>query len=497
MVAILSYWYPGGAYSSPTGCQEETGLRSSLGSALTMRQRRRLRIDRHRGMSLLHRCCGFCGVGEFEDEDLAVGVEPAAGGGMGFAEGGFGEEAGDFGDEAGGGESFFDVVAFEVDIGIDFVSDAVVALVAVEPDVMSGRADPESLAFDGERRFPEAQVIARSDDADGFRVSPAVILRTAEKIKLRHGHGEVGLLREAFEQAFDDGAANVRIDFDPTRGGEGFFHIGLRAEDEEIDHVAGIIELVGDAARDLGEEGIVDAGKGIDLLGDDMRAGSGFVDLDANGVGASGGVVGRLIDADGEAAIDGRKDVLFCADEERLRGVLIADAADDGAAASVVEGKDAKQILEAAREAGGTGVGFGIGVAKGAGGGEDDVFAGVNVDAGIDPGLIAGELEFLREALLGGGSRGGFLGRSPRLRRERKSESRRRDGGRSQKKKQGGERSGSRLREGFGEARGHRGEPSREGFHCIFTVSRCVAETQALRGTRGGFAGGKRDGRNT
>lgn len=125
------------------------------------------------------------------------------------------------------------------------------------------------------------------------------------------------------------------------------------------------------------------------------------------------------------------------------------------------------------------------------------MFAGVNVDAGINPGLIAGELKFLREALLGGGSRGGFLGRSPRLRRERKSESRRRDGGRSQKKKQGGERSGSRLREGFGEARGHRGEPSREGFHCIFTVSRCVAETQALRGTRGGFAGGKRDGRNT
>ncbi|HKT48103.1 MAG TPA: hypothetical protein VJP87_11320 [Candidatus Acidoferrales bacterium] len=66
---------------------------------------------------------------------MAVGVESTAGGGMGFAEGGFGEEVGDFGDEAGGGERLFHIVAFEVAIGIDFVSDAVVALVAVEADV--------------------------------------------------------------------------------------------------------------------------------------------------------------------------------------------------------------------------------------------------------------------------------------------------------------------------------------------------------------------------
>ena len=66
---------------------------------------------------------------------MAAGVEGAAGGGVGFAEGGIGEEVSDLGDEAGVGESFFDVVAFEVAIGIDFVSDAVVALVADEADV--------------------------------------------------------------------------------------------------------------------------------------------------------------------------------------------------------------------------------------------------------------------------------------------------------------------------------------------------------------------------
>src|SRR6266852_2442097 len=79
---------------------------------------------------------------EFQDEELAVGMEGAAGGGLGFFHGFFGEEMRDFCYEAGGRESFLDVVTLEVDVRIDLVSDPVVALVALESDVVSSGTDP-------------------------------------------------------------------------------------------------------------------------------------------------------------------------------------------------------------------------------------------------------------------------------------------------------------------------------------------------------------------
>ena len=62
----------------------------------------------------------------------------AAGGGRGLFHGIVGKEVRDFGDQACGAESFFDIVALEIDIGIDFVGDPVVALIAFEADVVSG-----------------------------------------------------------------------------------------------------------------------------------------------------------------------------------------------------------------------------------------------------------------------------------------------------------------------------------------------------------------------
>ena len=67
----------------------------------------------------------------------------------------FGKEVKQFGNEAGADESSFEVIAFEVDIGIDFVSDAIASLVAFEADIVSGGADPERFAIHGERRFPD------------------------------------------------------------------------------------------------------------------------------------------------------------------------------------------------------------------------------------------------------------------------------------------------------------------------------------------------------
>jgi len=55
----------------------------------------------------------------------------------------------------------------EIDIGIDLVGDAVVALIAFESDIVRGGADPQGFAVDLERRFPDTQVIARPDDTDG------------------------------------------------------------------------------------------------------------------------------------------------------------------------------------------------------------------------------------------------------------------------------------------------------------------------------------------
>src|SRR6266581_1385706 len=122
-------------------------------------------------------------------------------------------------------------------------------------------------------------------------------------------------------------AADVGVHFDPAGGGEDALHGGFRAKDQEIDHVAGITIFVADAARDLREEISVDSRKGVDLLGDNtLVAAFRCVDLDANNVRARTGVIAGLVDADGKAAGDGSNNVAERADQEGLRGVLIADA---------------------------------------------------------------------------------------------------------------------------------------------------------------------------
>src|SRR5258708_25507351 len=108
-------------------------------------------------------------------------MERAAGGGSCLLERVGGEDMGALGDQARGGEGFLDVLALEVDIGINLVSYTIVALVALEADVVGSGADPKSLHIDLKRRFPDAQVIARRHDLDGFGMRPAIILRTAEE----------------------------------------------------------------------------------------------------------------------------------------------------------------------------------------------------------------------------------------------------------------------------------------------------------------------------
>src|SRR5258708_26466965 len=107
---------------------------------------------------------------EFQDEELAVGMESAAGGGLGFFHGFFGEEVRDFRDQAGGRESLLDVVALEVDVGINLVSDAIVTLVALESNIVSSGTDPKRFAVYVEGRFSDAEMVGRSSAAGGLSV---------------------------------------------------------------------------------------------------------------------------------------------------------------------------------------------------------------------------------------------------------------------------------------------------------------------------------------
>src|SRR5437762_5081813 len=158
-----------------------------------------------------------------------------ASGGLSFFHGIVGKEVRDLGDQARGGESFFDVVALKIDIGIDPVGNAVVALVAFESDVVGGGADPQGFAVDLERRFPDAQVIARSDDADGLSVRPAVILRAAKEVELAHRHGQVGFFRKTTNDGVENGVPDVSIDFHPASGGEETLDSSFGAENQKVD----------------------------------------------------------------------------------------------------------------------------------------------------------------------------------------------------------------------------------------------------------------------
>src|SRR6267142_1980259 len=306
----------------------------------------------------------FTGVGELEDKNPAVRMKRAASGGLGFLHGIVREDVRDFGDESGGRERF---------------------------------------VFDLERSLPDAQMVARSDDADGLGVRPAVILRAAKEVELAHGHGQVRFFRKTAEDAMEHGIFNVGVDFHPASSGEGTLHGSFGAEYKEINHVARIAVFVADPAGNLREELGVNAGKRSNLLyGDASGAVLGSIDFNADGVVTVAGVVAGLIDAYREAAGHWSEHVAARADQKRLSNVLVADAADERAAACFVERKHAEKILESASEAVGAVVLLRVGITELAGGGKEHVFTGLHVDAAVHPCVFAGELDLLGEAFLAG-----------------------------------------------------------------------------------------------
>jgi hypothetical protein len=71
-----------------------------------------------------------------------------------------------------------DVVALAIDCRIDLVSDAVVALVFGESNIVSARSDPHLIVFPFERSLPNAEMMAACHHGDRFGHLVAKILFT-------------------------------------------------------------------------------------------------------------------------------------------------------------------------------------------------------------------------------------------------------------------------------------------------------------------------------
>src|SRR5205809_7629567 len=99
-------------------------------------------------------------------------MKSAASCGLGFFHWIVRQEVGNSGNETRGSQSILNVVALEINIGIDFVGDAVVALVTFESGVVSSGADPSRSTFHPERRLPHGPMIPRSDDPQRLGVLP-------------------------------------------------------------------------------------------------------------------------------------------------------------------------------------------------------------------------------------------------------------------------------------------------------------------------------------
>src|SRR6202008_4098693 len=136
----------------------------------------------------------------------------------------------------------------------------------------------------------------------------------------------------------------IGVHLHPTGSGEDTLHGCFGAEDQEIDHVAGVALFVADAAGNLREKIIVNAGQGGNLPGWRARAAPfGRIDLNADGECSVAGVAGRLVNAKRKAARDGCRDIAEGPDKERLCGVLIADTSNKGATSSLVKGQNAEK----------------------------------------------------------------------------------------------------------------------------------------------------------
>ena len=130
------------------------------------------------------------------------------------------------------------VVSLAVGIGVDLVSDTVVALIAIEADVVGAGSDPDGLAFKIEWSFPQSEMMSRSDNPQRIGLRISEILRSAEKTQFAHRQGHVGFFGEGSEKSAKDRVLIGAVDCDPSCGLEGFLHLILRSDEDEVHTIA-------------------------------------------------------------------------------------------------------------------------------------------------------------------------------------------------------------------------------------------------------------------
>ncbi len=116
---------------------------------------------------------------------------------------------------------------------------------------------------------------------------------------------------------------------------------------------------------------------------------------DAHGVSSVPGIIVSLVDTDGEMPRDGGKNIATRADYERLSGILITDAPDERATPGSIKRQNTQKVLEAPREALRAVVVLRVGVTEFPACSNEHVLSGLDVNAGVNPGFVASQLDFL------------------------------------------------------------------------------------------------------
>ena len=145
---------------------------------------------------------------------------------------------------AGGLQGLADVIPFAIHCGIDLVGNATVALVFFESDVVRAGSRPYGLPVPGHRGLPDSEVVAAG--YDGIRLSQfiSVILLPPEQIERAHGHLQIVFLLVGLEHGLEDRLFVVGIGDAPAGGVQSVLHLLLGPDQDEVHHVALIVELI-------------------------------------------------------------------------------------------------------------------------------------------------------------------------------------------------------------------------------------------------------------
>src|SRR5258708_25966864 len=126
----------------------------------------------------------------------------------------------------------------------------------------------------------------------------------------------------------------------------------------------------------------------------------GCINLHMHFVSPVASVVVSLVDANGKTPSNRSNHITVDAQQKWLRYVGVPHATHQSASTGSIKREDSQQILEPARDTLGAVVLLGVGITHFSAGGHRNVLAGLHVDSGVPPQLLASELNFLGNAAL-------------------------------------------------------------------------------------------------